>query len=268
MNRLTHRLLLSSIICGGLTSGLWAQNRGDMDRNQAGQNPSMNHDDSMKHDDMDKAGMRGDWNKPHMTLLHENFGLRLRPLQREQAASHEVKPGVGLVVEEVTPSSIAANGGLQKGDVIFQVGDQWVINPQQFATLLSIQDPNDNFEVKVRRGTERVDLDYKFDQTALDTMNRTLTPAMGDIDQRTDRSMNRGNEGMDNNPMIIPEKFDFKDDLHSINIRTENGVKKLLVKDKDGNVLFDGPYNTAQDREAVPADIKLKVERVLREKVK
>ncbi len=206
-------------------------------------------------------------------LLRDNFGAMVRPLQREQAASHDLKPGVGLVVEEVSAGSVAANGGLQKGDVIFKVGDQWAINAEQLATLLCIQDANNGFEVKVHRGTERVDLDYEFDQAALDTMSRAFDPAYGAPDQRTDRAMDRNAKGWDksmdrNNPIIIPEKFDYRDDLHSFDIRTEDGVKKLLVKDKDGNVLFDGPYNTMQEREAVPAEIKAKLERVLREKVK
>ncbi len=266
MTRLTaQRVLLSAVLSSGLGIAAFAQTSQDPRQPNRSDVPTdtRNADARRDNDRME--------NRPHMTVLRENFGLNVRPLPRDQAAAHDLKPGVGLIVEDVTLNSIAANGKLQKGDVIFKVGDQWVINPEQLATLLSIQDVNDGFEIKVHRGTDRIDLDYKFDQAALDTMSKSLEPAMGVPDQRMDRSMDRSrnNESLDrNNPMIIPEKFDFKDDRHAISIRTENGVKKLLVKDKDGNVLFDGPYNSAQDRDAVPADIREKVERVLREKVK
>jgi hypothetical protein len=277
-------LLASAIVCGGLFSSAWAQvsnETGPVAADNKSADARMNRDDERTEKDYDKGkhdGALREHKGSHASVgvLRESFGVDLRSLQREQATSRELKPGVGLVVEDVTPSSVAANGGLQKGDIIFKVGDQWIINADQLATLLSIQDANNGFEIKVYRGTDRVDLDYKFDQTALDTMNRSLDSAMGSMDQSTDRTLDRTLKDRDRdqdrmagaNPMIIPEKFDFKDDLHSISIRTENGVKKLLVKDKDGNVLFDGPYNSAQDREAVPADVKIKVEQVLREKVK
>lgn len=262
----TQRILFAAVLSAGLSTAAWAQVASETrDANRPATDTKMA--DGRMHDK--KMGE----SRAYFTMLRESFGTIVRPLQRDQAASHDLKPGVGLVVEEVSPGSIAANSGLQKGDVIFKVGDQWTINADQLATLLSIQEANNGFEVKVHRGTERVDLDFKFDQAALDTMTRSLEPAYGAPDQRTDRSMDRSGKdrekSMDrNNPIIIPEKFDYRDDLHSINIRTEDGVKKLLVKDKDGNVLFDGPYNTLQEREAVPADIKAKVESVLREKVK
>lgn len=270
----TSKLIVSALLSGGLVAAAWAQVPDDTgplqtqtkDDFRLQKKADWNHDDIGHKDHAGKVAFKG--------ILRENFGVDVRPLQRDQATSRDLKPGVGLVVEDVSASSVAANGGLQKGDVIFKVGDQWIINAEQFATLLSIQDADNGFEIKVHRGTERVDLDYKFDQTALDTMGRAFQPALGAPDQGVDRTMDRSGLDRDldsvnrNNPMIIPEKFDFKDDMHSIAIRTDDGVKKLTVKDKDGNVLFDGPYNTLQDRQAVPDDIRGKVERVLREKVK
>lgn len=278
------RLLLATLLGASLAASAWAQVRDDtgpLTGTRDNDFPLETRADWKRDDgtaqkdhlnkDKDYAGKAA-----YKGILRDNFGASVRPLQREQAVSQELKPGVGLVVEEVNASSVAANGGLQKGDVIFKVGDQWVINAEQFATLLSIQEADNGFEIKVHRGTERVDLDYKFDQTALDTMNRGFQPVLGAPDQSFDRDIDRLGDRSDldrnihsgNNPMIIPEKFDFKDDQHVISIRTDDGVKKLTVKDKDDNVLFDGPYNTLQDRQAVPDDIRAKVESVLREKVK
>ena len=278
----TNRLLVSAFLCSGLTTAGWAQVAEDtgpvptdraaqrigdrMDKDANSEDKHAKHD-GMKHDATKHDGMH---QQAFMTVLRDSFGVNVRPLNREMAASHNLKPGVGLVVEEVNADSIAAKSKLQKGDILFQLEDQWLINPEQFATLLSMQEADDDFELKVYRGNDRIDLDFELDQTALDSLNRSFSPAMGAMDQRTDRDLDRNRDatGLRSNPIIIPEKFDFEDDQHDISIRTDDGVKKLLVKDKDGNVLFDGPYNTQQEREAVPADVKMKVEQVLREKVK
>jgi hypothetical protein len=278
MNRSTTRLLTSAFLCTGLTTAAWAQmgNESGPVSNDREQRDGKVYDKSKhdeKHAGMNHDGMKHD-RQGYESTLRDSFGISVRPLNRDMASSHDLKPGVGLVVEEVSANSLAQNGKLQKGDIIFQLEDQWVINAEQLATLLSMRDADDDFELKVYRGTDRVDLDFEFDQAALDTMNRSLSPALGALDQHTDRDLNRvgdrdrDNAGLGQNPMIIPQSFDFEDDQHDISIRTEDGVKKLLVKDKDGNVLFDGPYNTQQEREAVPADVKMKVEQVLREKVK
>lgn len=123
-------------------------------------------------------GMRGGGG-PAAAALTQAFGATVRPLPRDQAQANDVKPGVGLVVETVKEDSIAAKGGLKSGDVIFKLGDQWVINPAQLATLLSIQDVDNSIELKVKRGSERVDLDYKFDQAAHDAMMKAMDAAPG-----------------------------------------------------------------------------------------
>lgn len=63
-------------------------------------------------------------------------------------------------------------------------------------------------------------------------------------------------------------KFDFNaqasvtrmDNEGSVTIRTINGNKEVIVKDKSGKVLFEGPHQTEQDKAAVPEEFRQRIE--------
>ena len=48
----------------------------------------------------------------------------------------------------------------------------------------------------------------------------------------------------------------------SITMNTKNGKKSIIVKNKAGKVQFDGPYDTEQDKAAVPEDFRERIERL------
>ena len=48
----------------------------------------------------------------------------------------------------------------------------------------------------------------------------------------------------------------------SITMKTADGKKEVVVKDKAGKVLFEGPYQTDQDKAAVPEEIRERIERL------
>lgn len=231
----------------------------------------------------------------HRDLLRDFLGLEVAPLTRDDLANYpdkDLKPGVGLKVVKLEHNGRAELAGIHEGDVLVRVSNQWIINEPQLLVLLAMHDADDAFEVMTYRrdGSEirRIDQDFKFDQAALDTLtqdNERL--AMASIDGRTERSLTRTETDRDHvrvsdrddeqarreaaaatGGLIVPEKFDYRDDVYKYDLRTEDGVKKLTVKDRDGNVVFDGPYNTKAERDAVPAEIKSKFEAALRREVK
>ena len=51
----------------------------------------------------------------------------------------------------------------------------------------------------------------------------------------------------------------FSDGQHTLTIKTEDGKKHLNAKDRDGNVLFDGPINTDEERAKVPDELRGKL---------
>jgi len=52
------------------------------------------------------------------------------------------------------------------------------------------------------------------------------------------------------------------DENGAVTMKTVNGKKNVIVKNKEGKVVFDGPYQTEQDKAAVPDDIRERLERM------
>lgn len=52
------------------------------------------------------------------------------------------------------------------------------------------------------------------------------------------------------------------DDEHTLSLTGTPGDKRLVVKDKAGKVIFDGPVNTEEERKKVPAEVLKKLERM------
>lgn len=53
-----------------------------------------------------------------------------------------------------------------------------------------------------------------------------------------------------------------KDDNGQVEISSENGARVLTAKDKDGKVTFTGPIDTPEQRQAIPEELRKKVERM------
>lgn len=62
--------------------------------------------------------------------------------------------------------------------------------------------------------------------------------------------------------MNAASSITISDEKGSITINTENGKKDVLVRDKEGKVVFEGPYDTPQDKASVPDDIRERVEKL------
>lgn len=53
-----------------------------------------------------------------------------------------------------------------------------------------------------------------------------------------------------------------KDDKGTVTMKMNNGKKEVIVTDNDGKVLYEGPYDTEQDKAAVPDDIRERLDRL------
>jgi len=52
-----------------------------------------------------------------------------------------------------------------------------------------------------------------------------------------------------------------KDNDHTLKIKVKNGEKHLVATDDNGQVIFDGPIQTEEQRKAVPAEINEELEK-------
>ncbi len=54
--------------------------------------------------------------------------------------------------------------------------------------------------------------------------------------------------------------FMFKDEKGSVEMKTTDGGKEVIVKDAEGEMLFEGPWDTEQDKASAPEDIRERIE--------
>ena len=83
----------------------------------------------------------------------------------------------------------------------------------------------------------------------------------GDIDQLRSMKPSDPPEGM-NIQFSSSSKVIRRDREGSITLKTMNGLKELIVKDNQGNVVYEGPYKTDEQKAAVPEDIRIRLNKL------
>ena len=77
-------------------------------------------------------------------------GVAASPVSSALANHVDLPSGIGLVVDWIDPQSPALDK-LQKYDILYQLNDQLLINPSQFAVLVRTYQPGDSVTLKVLR---------------------------------------------------------------------------------------------------------------------
>jgi hypothetical protein len=83
------------------------------------------------------------------------LGLSTEEASEALASQLGLKPGQGLVVVFVAPDSPAAKAGIQKFDVIEQLGDQTLVDPVQLRKLVQMQKDGDTIKLTLYRGGKK-----------------------------------------------------------------------------------------------------------------
>jgi len=84
------------------------------------------------------------------------LGVSTEETSNALSAQLGLQPGDGLVVAFVQPDSPAAKAGLQKNDVLVEMGDQLLLHPGQFRKLVRRQKEGDKVQLTLFRGGKKL----------------------------------------------------------------------------------------------------------------
>ena len=195
---------------------------------------------------------------PPPTVLRKQLGLT---------------PGMGLIVEFVVPDSPAAKAGVQQYDVLQKLDDQLIVNREQLTVLVRSHKPGDEIKLGIIHDGKpatlaakliehdveplAVDGEWEFQLEHVFPEPRVTLIAPGQHPPIV---------GWSNFSGTIkggPSSLTLLDGDRSYSITTiQGGQQVFTVKGKDGKIIFEGPINSKEDRQKVPAELKEKLEKL------
>lgn len=204
------------------------------------------------------------------------LGVSTAPGGETLAKQLGLAKGEGLVVNHVDPKSPAA-GKLQAHDVLQKLNDQALTDEQQLATLIRTFKPGDEVTLAVIRAAKPSTVTVKLAE------RKGLSIGLGAGGQRQFFfALPGGEEGEEGeeaeegvevkegagHPLAFNLNIgeDAKSSITMVERKqqytlttAQDGSKQAKVTDKDSKVLFEGPVDTREQMEKVPADLRGKI---------
>lgn len=230
------------------------------------------------------------------------MGVAVVPATPESLGGAGLPEGVGLTVMDVAADSPAEAAGLQRMDVLQKLDDQVLINREQLGTLVRMRGADARVTLRVFREGEPRELELTIGtirraaapagrerlRIAPGEDDGPAKPAVGSerwvthngdgaapglSDRTTTQSRRLRLEALIDQVRRQPREnaarggqlthaIRINDGTHTLDIRTSGGDKQLRVTDAAGKLVFEGPINTADQRQAVPEDVRAKLDRL------
>ncbi len=194
------------------------------------------------------------------------LGLTVSPVSQAVASQLKLPPGVGLMIDAVEEGSPAAAAGIRKFDVIDKLDDQILINPRQLAVLVRMHKADDLVKVGMIHEGAHVEMNARLiekDVPALDDELQQLDGPMhigagGALHFHHQALMMNGAGAMTLTVNGGQGQSMWSNGVHTLTLTTQDGKPQHLkaIESLTGNVLYDGPVATDDDRAKVPADVQ------------
>ncbi len=195
------------------------------------------------------------------------LGVATSPAQPAMRQQLHLRRGVGLVVDFIEPGSPADEAGLHRYDVIEKLDDQILVNPQQLAVLVRIHQPGDSIKLTVIREGKPLPIDVKLiekevpplEELRLGNADPADPPVLGENDWPDAPSFPVRRIGQ--SALALPQSDGalhvvWSDGSADLTISGQGAHRFLVFRDKAGQILFRGPIDTAEQRDAIPKDLR------------
>ncbi|HEX2860896.1 MAG TPA: PDZ domain-containing protein [Lacunisphaera sp.] len=228
------------------------------------------------------------------------LGVETMPVDPTVAAQLGLPRGTGVVVRRVAEGS-PASGLLQRHDVLTKLDDQILVNMPQLTVLVRNRKAGDEVKLTLMRAGKETTVRAKLGEHEVPrladvgrpflrlmdedgvaggsiTFGRAMLgfagPEAGDVmraigedrmnwfaQPRVHILKRRGGEG----PTILDlpsGNLVFSDDQGSIEVDSPAGKRRLTLKNKEGEITFQGPIDTPEENDKLPAEVKARLEAV------
>ncbi len=182
--------------------------------------------------------------------------------------------GVGLIVDFVEANSPAHSAGLQSNDLLQKLNDQLLINVDQFRTLIRTYKVGEEISITLLRKGQPVVCRATLVERELPALSAAsraggvvafregdggelaaLRNQLKEITVATPRVIHLDRDG--NSSSTITHD----DGISAVTIRTVDGKTTVkATESKTGKLIFEGPFNTQDEMQKLPADLRKRVE--------
>lgn len=184
------------------------------------------------------------------------LGVSAQALEREEADA--LKLGHGVKLRTVLPDSPAGEADLEVGDILTQVDDRKVASMAELRD--AITDHKEGEEVTLKVVQDGVELEKKVTlakaperpQVFIPQAGLQIGPGMGL--QGVPLQLHFGGRG----------HFQMNDADGFVELTGDGEGREVTVTDLQGEIVYEGPWVTPQDKAAPPTVVRKRIERVAR----
>ncbi len=219
--------------------------------------------------------------------------MAVEPAGPALASQLRLPEGQGLVVTLVEPDSPAARAGLKRHDVLTKIDDQILIDPRQLAVLVRNHHDGEAVAISyVRAGAEarasatlathvpppRPDFQWmggdgpnvffrteRFGSGGADSLPAPAgmpAPMLAPLSPGARVKGHAVGPGEDRVMIYRPQaNFVYSDDAGEMVVRASEKGRVLTAKNRKGDVIFQGPIDTPEQRAALPEDVRKRLDK-------
>ncbi len=220
---------------------------------------------------------------PHPSAGRGYLGVIISEICPEVRAQTVLKEGEGLMIGRIAPDSPAAALGLLHYDILIKFNDQWLMSPAQFVTLVENAGPGSEVEITyMRQGAEKkakvilgafpanaAEVAAPLPAEMLTSVIRTLrdNPVALDMVHRQLQNLSSGQkpEALTAPGFQHGSRVTLRDANGEVELTLIGNEQQLRAWDKSGQLIFEGPCNTPAQLEAIPGEVRPRLERLQKE---